>query len=516
MKKIMKKAGAAFLCASLSLLFSCSADKNDGLVDLEIWYSPYTSADAPLPDDWPGYKIIEDQLGIRLKTKPLPSKTDEQAEVITQASKANALPDFFMCNRETLVKLVKEDKVARVDRMFELMPRRSSTIYDESARKAGQFDGLTYGLCQLGSIDRNEGVLIRKDWLDKLGLQPPKTVDEYLSVMHAFTYNDPDGNGKNDTYGLGAFIEINNHEGGLGRRFSPFFGAYGVAGTFNASKSAIGLNVHKPGFYDAMTLVRKIVADKLIDPNWEAYKKDDFREAWKSGRFGIMREQNAALALESNYKPFDENFPNGEWMLIDPPVGPDGKSAVGCYTQSYRTFAVSRRASELGKMEHIARLLEWMSTDGYNVIAYGLKDVNYTIDGDGNISTKDLLNPDFAYTKKEMAPMLQLRNLVFYGSDAELAARYPTWYTKMGRQMSALTLLRAMQKKPWAKSVGVPSIPADLKKFYESSLMEFAVGKRNLTRDNWNSWLSEFDRLGGLDWEKACVTQVEESNSFVE
>ncbi len=516
MKKILKKIGAGLIFASMSFFFSCSTEKSDGLVDIEIWYSPYTSADAPLPDDWFGYKIIQDKLGIRLKTKPLPTKNEEQGEMIMQAMRSNSLPDFFMCNRDTLVKLLKEDKVARVDRMFEMMPRRTSMMYDESARKAGQFDGLTYGLCQIGSVDRNEGVLIRKDWLDKLGLQPPRTVDEYISVMNAFTYSDPDGNGRNDTYGFGAFVEINNHEGGLGRRFSPLFGAYGVAGTFNATKADIGLNVHKPGFYDAMTLVRKIVSDKLIDPNWEAYKKDDFREAWKSGRFGIMREQNAALALESNYKPFDEKFPNGEWMLIDPPVGPDGKSAVGCYTQSYRTFAVSKRASELGKMEHIARLLEWMSTDGYNMIAYGLKDVNYTLDSDGNVTTKDLLDPELAYTKKAVTPILQLRNLVFYGSDTELVARYPTWYTKMGKQMSALTLLRDMQKKPWAKSVGVPGIPPELKKFYESSLMEFAVGKRNLTEDNWKSWLSEFDRLGGADWEKACIEQVENSSSYVD
>ena len=63
----------------------------------------------------------------------------------------------------------------------------------------------------------NEGLLVRKDWLDKLGLAAPTTLDELYDVLYAFTYNDPDGNGKNDTYGLGAFIEINNHEGGLGR-----------------------------------------------------------------------------------------------------------------------------------------------------------------------------------------------------------------------------------------------------------------------------------------------------------
>lgn len=58
--------------------------------------------------------------------------------------------------------------------------------------------------------------------------------------MKAFTLNDPDGNGKNDTWGYGAFIEINNFEEGLGRRLDPFFGAFGVAGTWNMTKAGAG------------------------------------------------------------------------------------------------------------------------------------------------------------------------------------------------------------------------------------------------------------------------------------
>lgn len=43
---------------------------------------------------------------------------------------------------------------------------------------------------------------VRKDWLDKLGLAAPKTMDELYQVMKAFANNDPDANGKKDTFGL--------------------------------------------------------------------------------------------------------------------------------------------------------------------------------------------------------------------------------------------------------------------------------------------------------------------------
>ena len=73
-----------------------------------------------------------------------------------------------------------------------------------------------------------------------------------------------------------------------------------------------------------------MVDERVIDPNWTSYTKDDLRAAWKQGRFGVMREQFAALTSQSNYAPFDTNFPNGEWVVIDPPKRP---IIGGCFPQ---------------------------------------------------------------------------------------------------------------------------------------------------------------------------------------
>lgn len=42
----------------------------------------------------------------------------------------------------------------------------------------------------------------RKDWLDNLGLKVPETLEELFEAARAFTEDDPDGNGKDDTTGL--------------------------------------------------------------------------------------------------------------------------------------------------------------------------------------------------------------------------------------------------------------------------------------------------------------------------
>lgn len=45
-------------------------------------------------------------------------------------------------------------------------------------------------------------LMIRTDWLRKLGLRTPTTWAEMLSVAKAFAERDPDGDGRKDTYGM--------------------------------------------------------------------------------------------------------------------------------------------------------------------------------------------------------------------------------------------------------------------------------------------------------------------------
>lgn len=508
------------LCLAVPLLATGQGEKEAaaaaGPVSLELWYGAAVTEAGPPPPDWAVLSLIREKLNIDLHLTAEPSNNEDQDVKVNAAAAANALPDLFMVRREIWPNLVRQGLIAPVDDLYPLMPNRTKLQYDEDSRAFTTIDGKSYGLASPGSIAKNEGVLIRKDWLDRLGLKVPTTTEELMDVMKAFTFNDPDGNGKNDTWGYGAFIEINNYEEGLGRRLDPFFGAFGVAGTWNMTKANAGLNVRKPEYFDAVSYVRRMVDEKVIDPNWVSYKKDDFRGAWKQGRFGIMREQNAAYAAESNYSPFDKNFPNGEWIAIDPPKGPAGKQSVGVYTQSYRIYAVSVRAIKEGKGPAIARLLEWMSSDeGYYLLGWGQRGVNYVLDANGVPTVKGIPDEAKGFSKPEMQPFTQLRNMVFYNGDVELISRYPTYKTATsGKTMSALTVLRDFQKRPWTAAVGSDTLPnpnADLKRFYEQGVAEFVTGARPLTKERWTAWVGEFDRLGGLEWEKAGVAKATEA-----
>ena len=70
--------------------------------------------------------------------------------------------------------------------------------------------GKVYSLPTLFNLDDVSGRLpefqpmINTAWLDELGLDIPTTTDEWYEVCKAFTEEDPDGNGKNDTFGYGS------------------------------------------------------------------------------------------------------------------------------------------------------------------------------------------------------------------------------------------------------------------------------------------------------------------------
>ena len=364
------------------------------VTEIELWAGGRVSEAGPPPYDWIAYQIIRDSAKVNLKLVLLPSTQQDQDAKINAAAASNSLPDLFMVNRDVWYKLVQAGLIAKVDDLLPLMPIRTATHYSDADRnKLVTIDGAMYGLPDPGALPQTDGLVIRKDWLDALGLQSPKTLDEVMTVLKAFTFNDPDGNGKDDTYGFCAYIEGTGLANmGLGTRFEWVYGAYGVAGVWNLSSAdAVALNARDPNYMKATGFIKQMNDEKVIDPDWPTLKKDEFRARWKQGKCGMMHENFAALANKSNYKDFDENFPDGQWIVMDAPKGPEGKSSMGVVAKTARIYAVSQKAIDEGKGPAIARLLEWMASDeGYYLLGFGVRDVNYKLDENGYITTEGL------------------------------------------------------------------------------------------------------------------------------
>ncbi|MFC5403263.1 extracellular solute-binding protein [Cohnella soli] len=149
---------------------------------------------------------FEKDLGIKLKVDWLvPDNQYDQKLNVMIAS--DDLPDVTMVNAVQLKQLVDNDMIADLTDVY---ARYKSELTDQIMSadggvglKQATFDGKLMAIPQMnGAADSAPILWIRKDWLDQLGLSVPKTMDELYNVAKAFTENDPDKNGKKDTYGL--------------------------------------------------------------------------------------------------------------------------------------------------------------------------------------------------------------------------------------------------------------------------------------------------------------------------
>ncbi|HTK11440.1 MAG TPA: extracellular solute-binding protein, partial [Ktedonobacteraceae bacterium] len=373
------------------LLAACGGSSNsaNGPVNLTLWTYPSAGEVGNPPSNWFLTKEVHDKLNINLKVTFIPYGDDGDTK-FSAAAAANNLPDFFqpsINNNDLINQWIRQGLIAPVDSILPLMPQRTKDRYsDPQMQKIATVDGKRYVLQEKAGLNKRQVLFIRKDWLDKLHLQMPKTLNDFYNVAKAFTNNDPDGDGKKDTFGFGGITGVG--QVGLGNNFQAIFGAYGLPGVWNYNKPGqLSLSLRDPGYLQAVEFIKKMADNRIMDPAWPTLTTNDFRANWKQqGKYGIMSEDFCAAICQANYESFDTNYPSGIWEPLTPPQGPTGVSYMGPYNNVGTRIAISKKAMDAGKGPAIAKLLEWMNSgDGYYLTCFGQKGVNYTLDAKGNV-----------------------------------------------------------------------------------------------------------------------------------
>ena len=136
------------------------------------------------------------------------------------------------------------------------------TIIPDAVRMNASQNGKLYGVPRSRNLGRN-ACAYRQDWADNLGLGEVKTIDDLYNMAVAFTNNDPDGNGKNDTYGFGL-----DSWPGQWDIMMPWFGVHNVWGFGDDGK--LEYYAMQDEFKTALKSFRQWNSEGLINEGWES------------------------------------------------------------------------------------------------------------------------------------------------------------------------------------------------------------------------------------------------------
>lgn len=203
----------------------------------------------------------------------------------------------------------------------------------------------------------------RKDWLDKLNLEVPETLEEYEQVLTAFVENDPDGNGKKDTAGAAERI------------FGAVFGAYGLrcvtgvgAGSgFTVGEMQLGEdNVPffpyiRPEAKEALRTLHDWYEKGIIDKEFVTGENHGgyagLSHSFMNGQIGLTSAQPYHYLVSSNDTSNPDNWgicmkelkalnPDADIVIGPAPVGPEGESGTEAWNKIGRLTCLTTKALE--------------------------------------------------------------------------------------------------------------------------------------------------------------------------
>lgn len=235
--------------------------------------------------------FIEENFGIAFQQSET-NYYNNDFTVTQLAATDGTLPKVFCADilyyPQEITQFIPEGLVAEIpEELLDKYPLTKALLENDAVAQTvyGMYDGY-YFLPKPDSADpdiykaERKGIFIRTDWLDAVGMDMPTTWEDLYNVCHAFTYDDPDGNGVNDTYGLTG--------DGMGT-LRYFFASTGVSNRY-WNKDADGnwfFGALDDSNIEVLEWLRKMWEDGTIDPDFGASTWENGLQKFSSNTFGM-------------------------------------------------------------------------------------------------------------------------------------------------------------------------------------------------------------------------------------
>ncbi|AFC29182.1 family 1 extracellular solute-binding protein [Paenibacillus mucilaginosus 3016] len=374
-------------------------------VTIEYWRANDAKVTASLQNfgGIAAYKKKEELTGIQVKwTHPPLGQQKDQFNLLVAT---NDMPDVIYYNWYDAVggpeKMLADGRIIRLNEYIDhYAPNLKKLIESDPdiKKQISLDDGTIYMFPYIRSegrkLNATAGQIIRKDWLDKLGLKVPTTIDEWYTVLKAFRENDPNGNGKKDE------LPYTGSSAGSLNRLHEFAPAFGVIGGLQFKDGKVVYGPLQPEYKTFLETMVKWYGEGLIDP--EIITNDGKAIDYKitnhlAGTFGA----GVFSGIGKYMNLMKDTNPQFNLTGVPQPIGPAGKP----YSKDdldMKVLSYGEAITSSAEEDKIKYIVQWMdfnySPQGHELFNFGIEGESYTKEGDAVKFTDTILkHPKLTY-----------------------------------------------------------------------------------------------------------------------
>jgi multiple sugar transport system substrate-binding protein len=304
---------------------------------------PNAAATGPLTvwvrgsgDSLKAYQKIFDAFTAKtgIQIKPFMTLTDFETK-LSAAAAAHKLPDVVFDDAAQLGSFETQGIIQPINKSD---ITGSDQILSTAWKSATDSQGKVYAVPT--SAQANV-LLIRKDWLDKLNLQVPTTWADIENVAKAFTTKDPDGDGKNDTYGLD--VPATTSRGYISWWWSSMLWQAGGDYVKSDGNGKYTATLDSSAAVSAAKQFETLACtDKVLEPGALNDDTTATNKAFQTGVAGMYFTGPYAFAT------MDATSVKGKYIVVAPPAGPANAETLAEGTDAYlMTDSKSNEAKQL-------------------------------------------------------------------------------------------------------------------------------------------------------------------------
>lgn len=361
-----------------------TSNKTAGPVELSIWMAGRTEVEVS--PELEVFKKLQEKTNTKFNLTVVPLQNVNEIFNVYMAS--GEYCDITLKTIRELMKYAPNKVFTPIDEHLKDAPNLKAA-FDRYSKSLPEIQGEDKKIYVIpGTLIETEltGFLMRQDWLDKVGLNAPETIDEWYAVLKAFREKDPNGNGKVDE------IPIVNRAAGTDRgvgwvkigraNYIPFLSAWGMDEAFFVENDKVKFGATDPRFLDYLKFLKKLYSEKLMDQEYITGDKKLWEEKLTNGLVGACNDYfNGITTWNTTMK---EKFPSIKWVGVNPPVMKKGDKPMTY--KARRIFNDASAAAISAKSKRIneaVKLLDYLySKEGSILSNYGFEGQHFTWEGD--------------------------------------------------------------------------------------------------------------------------------------